>query len=206
MRIALTGVPSTGKTTIANSLRRSGFEIISLNELVEKKKLWSGVDEFGSKIVRMRKLEAEANRILRGKKNCVVEGHLACEMKLKCDFAVVCRTAPDLLEKRLMKRGYPERKINENLMCEMLDYCTILSLQNYKRVYEIETSKSVNESVKEVIRIMNGKGENFRAGWVRWLGSCAQRGINRFNKVSGKSTLSGWLYSSTWSLLPRMSQ
>ena len=187
MRIALTGVPGTGKTIIANALRKKGFEVASLNEIVERRNLWSGKDEFGSKLVNMKKLESEANRSFVSKKKCIVEGHLACEMRLKCDFAVVCRTAPDLLEKRLMKRGYPERKINENLMCEMLDYCTILSLQNYKRVYEIETSKSVNESVKEVIRIMKGKGEKYRAGWVQWLGSCSQRGINRFNKVSEKS-------------------
>ena len=139
MRIALTGVPGTGKTVIADSLKKKGFEVISLNELVEEKKLWSGVDEFGSKIVNMKKLELEANQILRKKRECVVEGHLACEMKLKCDFAVVCRTKPDILEKRLRKRGYPEKKLNENLMCELLDYCTILSLQNYKKVYEIKS-------------------------------------------------------------------
>jgi len=168
MRIALTGVPGTGKTRIAHALGKKGFEIISLNDIVERKRLWSAVDEFGSRIVNIKKLELETNRFLKSRKNCVVEGHLACEMKLRCDVAIVCRTRPGILEKRLKKRKYPEGKFNENLMCELLDYCTIRSLDNYKRVYEIETSKNVKKNVEEIRNIINGKGERFRAGWVNW--------------------------------------
>ena len=168
MRIALTGVPGTGKTAIADALKKKGFEVIYLNELVERKKLWSKLDEFGSRIVDVRRLEREANRVLGGKRKCVVEGHLACEMRLKCDFAVVCRTDPDVLEGRLKRRGYPERKMNENIMCELLDYCTVLSLENYKRVYEIRSEGSMGGNVSRIMKIVNGKGERFRAGWVSW--------------------------------------
>jgi adenylate kinase len=168
MRIALTGVPGTGKTAIAHALGKKGFEVISLNEIVEGKKLWKEVDEFGSKIVNMRKLQLEANRMLRGKSNCVVEGHLACDMKLKCDIAIVCRTKPEILEKRLRERGYPERKLNGNMLCELLDYCTVRSLDNYKKVYEIETGGSMKKNVGEIMKITKGSGERFRAGWVNW--------------------------------------
>jgi adenylate kinase len=168
MRVALTGVPGTGKTVVADVLRKKGFEIISLNELVEEKKLVIAEDEFGSRIVNLRKLELETNRILKKKKRCIVEGHLACEMKLKCDLVIVCRTKPAVLERRLRKRGYPEKKLNENLMCELLDYCTIKSLSSYKKVYEIETSKSVKKNTEEIMKIIKGQGEGFRAGWVRW--------------------------------------
>jgi adenylate kinase len=168
MRIALTGGPGTGKTRIAHALGKKGFEVIPLNDIVERKKLWSVVDEFGSRVVNLRKLQLETNRLLGKKKNCIVEGHLACEMRLKCDVAVVCRTTPDVLEKRLKKRGYPEKKINENIMCELLDYCTVLSLENYERVYEIRGEGSVGKNVSEIMRIANGKGEKFRAGWVSW--------------------------------------
>lgn len=168
MKIALTGVPGTGKTAIARALGKKGFEVISLNEIVEGKRLWKEVDEFGSKIVNMKRLQLEANQILRGKRNCVVEGHLACDMRLRCDIAVVCRTKPEILEKRLRKRGYPERKLNGNMLCELLDYCTVRSLDNYKKVYEIETSGSVRKNVEEIMRITKGRGERFRAGWVNW--------------------------------------
>jgi adenylate kinase len=168
MRIALTGVPGAGKTAIASALERKGFEVISLNELVEKKKLWSGVGEFGSKIVNLKRLELEANQLLKKKSSCVVEGHLACEMRLKCDLAVVCRTKPEILEKRLNERGYAESKLNGNLLCELLDYCTIRSLDNYGKVYEIETSGNVKKNVEEITAIMKGSGERFKAGWVNW--------------------------------------
>jgi adenylate kinase len=168
MKIALTGVPGTGKTRIARALGKKSFEIISMNDIAKRKRLWSAADELGSRVVNLRKLELEANRLIRNKKNCIVEGHLACEMKLKCDIAIVCRTRPDILEKRLRKRKYPEEKLNENLMCELLDYCTVRSLQNYKRVYEIETSRSMKKNVEEIMRIVSGKGEKFRAGWVSW--------------------------------------
>ncbi|NYZ78980.1 AAA family ATPase [Candidatus Micrarchaeota archaeon] len=168
MRIALTGVPGTGKTAISYALGKKGFEVIHLNEIVEGKKLWKEVDEFGSKIVNMRKLQLEANRILRGKRNCIVEGHLACDMKLKCDLAIVCRTKPEILERRLRERDYPERKLNGNMLCELLDYCTIRSLDNYKKVYEIETSGSMKKNVEEIMKIIRGRGERFRAGWVNW--------------------------------------
>lgn len=168
MRVALTGVPGTGKTAIANALSKHGFEVIPLNEIVERKRLWVGVDEFGSKIVDMGKLERETKRAMRGKGRCIVEGHLACEMKLDCDVAIVCRTKPDVLERRLRERGYAERKVNENLMCELLDYCTILSLRNYRRVYEVRTDRSMRRSISDVMRILRGKGESLKAGWVRW--------------------------------------
>jgi len=168
MRIVLTGVPGTGKTVIADALAAKGFEVIRLNEIVDEKKLWSGKDGFGSRIVKLRKLGSETNRLLSKKRNCIVEGHLACEMELKCNLVIVCRTKPHVLEKRLRKRGYPERKLNENLMCELLDYCTIKSLGNYRKVYEIETSKNVKKNIEEITRIIKGDGEKFRAGWVRW--------------------------------------
>src|SRR5271157_3940629 len=125
MRIALTGVPGTGKTAIADALRKKGFEVISLNEIVEEKGLWKEVDEFGSK--------------------------------------VVSRTKPEVLEKRLRGRGYPERKLNGNMLCELLDYCSVRSLENYKKVYEVETSGSMRKSVGEIMKITRGRGERLRA-------------------------------------------
>jgi len=170
MRIVLTGTPCTGKSAIAKELSKNlGCKLVYLNEIVNKKKLWKGEDKFGSKIVQLKKLEREINRVVPKEKNLVIEGHLACELRIKkVDFVVVCRTNPKTLKRRLRERSYPKEKIENNLMSELLDYCTILSLENYKRVYEIETSKKLNENIHEILGIVNGQREDLKAGWVSW--------------------------------------
>jgi adenylate kinase len=170
MRIILTGTPCTGKSAIAKELREKlDYKLVYLSGIVEKKKLWKKKDKFGTKIVQLEKLEKEINKIVPRERDLIIEGHLACEFKIKnVDFVIVCRTNPKTLERRLRGRNYPEKKIYDNIMSELLDYCTILSLQNYKKVYEIETSKSVRANVNEILKIINGKGEQFRAGWVNW--------------------------------------
>jgi hypothetical protein len=41
-------------------------------------------------------------------------------------------------------------------------------LQNYRRVYEIETSKKLEENIKEILGIIGGRREDLKAGWVSW--------------------------------------
>jgi adenylate kinase len=170
MQIVLTGTPCTGKSAIAKELREKlDYKLVYLSGIVEKKKLWKKKDRFGTKIVQLEKLEKEFNKTTSKEKNLIIEGHLACELKIKnVDFVIVCRTNPKTLEKRLRERSYPKEKIGDNLMCELLDYCTILSLQNYRRVYEIETSKKLEENIKEILGIIGGRREDLKAGWVSW--------------------------------------
>ena len=81
-------------------------------------------------------------RFLGKNKNFIVEGHLACEMRLPADHVIILRTNPKILEKRMEKRGYSKLKIEENLMAEMLDYCSQRAQNEYgKKPLELDTSK-----------------------------------------------------------------
>jgi len=106
------------------------------------------------------------------KHNLILEGHLLCEFPLKCDFVIITRAHPGILEKRLKARGYPEEKINENVLAEALDYATQLALRNYKKtktkIYEVDAGKSGEKTLSEIMKIISGKNEKARAGWANW--------------------------------------
>ena len=155
MRIVITGSPGTGKSVVAKLLsKKLGLELVSIKDIVEQKKLSSGREHE----VDIKKLEA-AMRFLQRKKNYVVEGHLACELMLPADFIFILRTHPDILRQRMAKRRYRKKKIQENLMAEMLDYCTQrVGMVYRKRPLELDTtSKTPKESASEMEKAIKQK-------------------------------------------------
>jgi len=161
--VALSGVPSTGKTTLAKKwCLKFGWEYISLNDVVNKNKLYTKVDPSdGAKIVDLKKLKYFANSIIskirKKNKSAIIEGHLACEIKLDVDKIIILRLDPNIIAKRLSKRSYSKQKINQNIESECLDYCTIISQKNYARnnIYEIDmTKKSTTSNLNSLKNII----------------------------------------------------
>ena len=164
MLIVITGTPGTGKTEVSKALGKIiGARVIRLSEFANEKKLASGFNKkMGCSLVDAEKLRkallSELKKANAG--NIVVEGHLACEMRIPADFVFVLRCNPKILGRRMEMRDYPEEKINGNMMAEMLDYCTQLSNSNYgaEKVFELETSKSdASEVAQKIKRIASGK-------------------------------------------------
>lgn len=116
MIIAITGTPGTGKTSIAKFLARNlGYGYVNINEYAIKRCL-VGVDrKRKSKIINVKRLFL----LSRGfKGNLVLDSHLShfCRARLK----FVLRTRPDILKKRLLKRGWSAKKVKENIDSEIL--------------------------------------------------------------------------------------
>jgi adenylate kinase len=168
MKISISGTPCTGKTEVSKLLsKRLNYELIQVNELAEKLNAFTGYDKKREcKILDMNKLKKEINRI---KDNVIIEGHTAHLFPV--DVVIVLRCNPEILKKRLEKR-YPSNssKVQENLEAEILGVITSETVINNKKVYEINTSdKSVEESVNDVMEILDGETEEFKIGKVDWL-------------------------------------
>lgn len=174
--IIISGCPGTGKTTLSSGLASVlGVEIISLGELVEREGLYSGVDsdrytkvaDLDRLVPRVVKLIEEAGG------RVIVEGHYADIVPSKfVDVAIVLRTHPEVLGRRLEAKGWSERKVRENVQAEILGSCTFDALEAYggKNVYEIDTSNiSEGETVSLAQRIIDEKPSEYRAGRIDWL-------------------------------------
>jgi len=172
MKILITGCPGTGKTSISEQLSKAlGSELIKINDIVDEKKLWSRKGKFGEKIVKMKELERLLNSILKKKKKLIVEGHLGCDLKLNVSSVIVLRTKPSILKKRLIKKQFQDEKLWENLLAEMLDYCSISTEKNYPlaKIYEIDTSLDVKTGIMKVKKIIEKKSKGEKIDWGNYL-------------------------------------
>jgi|TARA_B100001971_G_C18150129_1_gene515349 adenylate kinase len=167
MIIALTGTPGTGKTTISKILsKKLNFRYISLTDIITPE-----IIEYHDKVRKCYEIDVGKLRVIVKEKlqnNTIIEGHFSHLLKLS-NIIIILRTDPNILKKRLKKRGYDDDKIKENLEVEALDVCLIESLEYDSNVYEIDTSiKSKNVVGMDIELILNGKGEEFKPGKISW--------------------------------------
>ena len=145
--IIITGIPATGKTTVAKMLaRKLKAEYIDVNELVEKHKLAVGYDKKRkSKIIDVDRLNKVLEGIIKNaRKSIIIDSHLSHYLSNKLvDLCIVTRTELRELRKRLEKRGYHKSKIRENLDCEIFDVCYMEAVALGHNVKVVDTSKGV---------------------------------------------------------------
>jgi adenylate kinase len=154
MRIVITGTPGTGKSLVADELGRAlKTRVVHVNDYARKKKLIIGKSR-GSYVVDLKRLKKKLE-----KEKGIIESHLLCEFPLPNSVVFVLRCDPKVLARRLQKKKYLRQKIRENLECEALDYCTIKSEKNYKRVYDVDTTnRTVRQVVAKIVKILRKKG------------------------------------------------
>jgi adenylate kinase len=162
MRIALTGTPGTGKTTVAALLP---YRVIDLNALV-KGGLNLGTDpERGCLEADMEGLEQKLAEMDTDELT-VLEGHFSHYF---ADEAIVLRLAPSELKKRLEARGYPETKIQENLESEVIDVILVEAVEFCGRVSEIDTTGRSPQVVADLVVKAIKKEIDLGPGQVDWL-------------------------------------
>ena len=181
--IVITGTPCTGKSTVSERLAKAvrNCELIKANELLKEKKLYSGRTKDGELIARMGPLRAEILKRVKGSKAdlVIVEGHLLCDMDMPGATAIVIREHLRTLLKRMRKRGYGNRKIEDNIVSEAIDYCGVNAAENYMSVYEVMGGSA---AVKDILGII--KGTRKKSKEIDMLGE-----LNGLAKGLGKAVL-----------------
>ena len=169
MKIALTGTPGTGKTSLGKKLaHQMGIPFLDTKRIILRERLYRVNKSEKEKTVSLEKLEKSLREKLKKKKDGVLESHLLCEFTLPIDVIVVLRCDPNVLESRLKKRRYPASKIRDNLLCEALDYVTQKAEGNYPkaRILEVDTTTKITAG-KLALKIQSKKSD--RVNWSSWL-------------------------------------
>jgi broad-specificity NMP kinase/uncharacterized protein (UPF0218 family) len=158
MIVAITGTPGTGKTEIAKALAKMlGWKWFSLNELAEKGGLYEGYDRAReSKIVDIKRLREEVNTLANEHANLIIESHYAHDMP--ADVVFVLRTEPSVLRKRMMRKGFRNEKVAENLEAEMMEVIKDEAFEAHKNAFEIDTTrKTADDAAREMEKILKSR-------------------------------------------------
>lgn len=181
--ILITGTPGVGKTSVSRLLcSKLGASYIDLDKLVKLEKLISDVDEIrGTLVVDENKILKRVEEIIiMSKEDVIIDGHYAVNVvpTKKIHVTFVLRRDPDELKMLLISRGFEIKKVWENLASEILDVCLIdaINMSSFSQVCEVDvTKKDVDESVKEIIEILDNKRQ-CKVGVVDWLGKLYREG------------------------------
>lgn len=160
-KVAVTGTPGTGKTTVARRLAEElDAEYFDVTKEV-RDGASSGYDE--ERGVPVADVEALRDSVPDG--DVVLDGHIAHH--LEPDAVVVLRCAPDVLRERLEERGWGDEKIRENVESEALDIVLAEAVETEAPVFEFDTTEATpDETTGRVVSALEDDEE--RIGVVDW--------------------------------------
>jgi len=177
MRVALTGTPGTGKTTVADLLE------VPLNDVVREQRLTETTDEERGSLVIDTEAVADWLAANVTDEATIMESHLA--HLFDADRVVVLRCHPEEMSERLAARdgaGHnppksPEmvaRSAGENAEAEALDVVLAEAVERHgdERVYEVDTTGRSVEAIAEDVRAVLAGERDPSAGTVdftEWL-------------------------------------
>ncbi|MEW6603375.1 MAG: AAA family ATPase [Thermoproteota archaeon] len=171
MKLVITGNPGVGKHTSAKIIaEKTGAEVIDINRVAIDNDAIAEKTEFGFEID-VKKLGRQLARMLKGKKDQIVVGHLAPYVLKRADISMVAvlRRSPYELEKTLQKRGYDHYKVKENLASEILGVSLYDSVKTFgkRKVVEFDTTdKTPEQTTDEIMRALRKKP---KAAGIDWL-------------------------------------
>ena len=150
-RVAISGTPGTGKTTISTILKDEGFNVLALEKIAEKYDCLGKLDTSdNSKPIDIGLLisKLKDDWSIMPKNITIIDGHLS--HLLPCDQTIILRCKPDILETRLERRGYSKEKIQGNVEWELIGG-PWNDNENASDWLELDTTEINQNSIKELI-------------------------------------------------------
>lgn len=171
MRLGLTGTPGTGKTAVAEELRRRGVPVVDLAQLADDCGAIEGVDEVRQSRIVDEVILADAwetaAAVLEGLVPLVAcEGHYAHDVPV--DLVVVLRCEPRALVARLAARGWPEAKVRENVEAEAMGIVAYEAMHGTAPACDVDTTNAPIATVAEAILAAAAGGARARVDPGRW--------------------------------------
>ena len=151
-RLALTGTPATGKSSVCALLDRGEFETFTVRGLAEENDCIGEVDiSDGARPIDLEMLSQALGELWIGapEKMTLIDGHLS--HLLPVDGVILLRCRPDILRDRLDGRGYHNTKSESNVEWEFIggawnEYNSSVPWT------EFDTSENSAESIVQLIR------------------------------------------------------
>ena len=159
-RLALTGTPGVGKTTIASLLADVGYQVETVQDIAERFGCIDDVDsEDGARPIDIDGLNTQIHSEWKNNpiKSIVIDGHLSHLLPVDC--VVILRCSPSVLRKRLTGRSYAEQKISGNVDWEILGSAWA-EMDGAVPAIEFDTSSDGVETVFQ--RIMDWLADDFK--------------------------------------------
>ena len=152
--ICVTGSAGTGKTSYAKKLARAReYLYFDVTEFVKKYKVYDYYDRsLKTYVVDVDELVNLLSEVIGGMKKegwkgVVFDGHLSHYLPKKLvDYVVVIRCDVKTLRKRLEKRKYSKKKIEENIEAEIMETCLIES-KEMGHIVKIIEGKELNKRI-----------------------------------------------------------
>ena len=186
MILAISGVPATGKTSVAELLVKNlnkdakkaadKYKFVKLNDLVKKAGAQVGYDsKRHSTIIGITKLKDGLKELTDKHTNIVMEGHFA--HLLQADMVIILRCEPKTLERRLKGKYDWPTKVTENAEAELMGIITDEALPMHKvgTIFEVDTTKRTAEQTAEIVKKILEGNERARlenaVGGLDWMKS-----------------------------------
>ncbi len=152
-RLAMTGSPGTGKSTISDLLSGFDYDVETMESLATRLGCIGDVDpEDGARPIDMDELQIllEDEWEVLPSVPTVIDGHLSHLLPVDC--AVILRCRPSILKERLAGRSYSRQKTSENVDWEILGG-SWAEIDESVPAIEFDTS---SEGVGEIVQAILG--------------------------------------------------